>query len=163
MSSDNENRAQSPVASDRKDASDASDSGDIGKLSSPPRDASGSPPVDDVMGEGDNDADLFGSGSEDEEPVYVWVRTRIKVSVPANAVYYRDRRPQRKLDDEELDSGDDADRYDRRETPMYEDEEVAENTQLNVMEVELGRAAEPDSTDGQVRGRTVYTTRQSRV
>ena len=34
---------------------------------------------------------------------------------------------------------------------MEEDEEVVEeNSQLNVMELELGRPAEPESTDGQV-------------
>lgn len=43
------------------------------------------------------------------------------------------------------------DRFDRRGTPMEEDEEVVEeNSQLNVMELELGRPAEPESTDGQV-------------
>ncbi|KAL1956980.1 hypothetical protein VTO42DRAFT_6469 [Malbranchea cinnamomea] len=129
MASDDENRAQSPAASDRKDDSDVSNVGETEKISSPPRDDS-PPSLEEDLADADNDADLFGSASEDEEPV--------------------DRRRQRHLDDEELDSGDDEDRFDRRGTPMDEDEEAEERVTLNVMDLALGRVAEPESTDGQI-------------
>ena len=44
------------------------------------------------------------------------------------------------------------DRYDRRGSPMEEDEAEGERGELfNVMDLNLGRVAEPESTDGQVR------------
>ena len=58
-------------------------------------------------------------------------------------------RPQRTLDDNELDSGDDEGRWDRRGSPM--DEDAAEYSEtVNIMDLNLGRTAEPESTDGQV-------------
>lgn len=56
---------------------------------------------------------------------------------------------QRKLDDEQLDSGDDEGRWDRRGSPM--DEDAAEYSEtLNIMDLNLGRTTEPESTDGHV-------------
>lgn len=59
----------------------------------------------------------------------------------------QDRR--RKLDDVELDSGDDEGRYDRAGSPMEEDCMDYGRT-LNIMDLSLGRAPEPETTDGQV-------------
>lgn len=59
------------------------------------------------------------------------------------------RHPQRKLDDNELDSGDDEGRWDRRGSPMDEDAAKYSET-LNIMDLNLGRTTEPESTDGQV-------------
>ncbi|EAS31670.1 RNA polymerase-associated protein LEO1 [Coccidioides immitis RS] len=75
-----------------------------------------------------DDADLFGSGSEGGDD------SREK--------------PRRRLDDEELDSGDDEGRWDRRESPMDEDGAEFGET-LNIMDLNLGRTTEPESTDGQ--------------
>ncbi|EEP80911.1 conserved hypothetical protein [Uncinocarpus reesii 1704] len=72
-----------------------------------------------------DDADLFGSGSEGGEDE-------------------NDHR-RRNLDDEELDSGDDQDRWDRRGSMEDEGAEM-----LNIMDLSLGRTAEPESTDGQI-------------
>lgn len=62
------------------------------------------------------------------------------------------RRPRRRLDDEELDSGDDLDRYDRIADRMdYEEGEDRDYGEtLNVMDLSLGRAPEPESTSGEV-------------
>ncbi|WEW55676.1 hypothetical protein PRK78_001109 [Emydomyces testavorans] len=76
-----------------------------------------------------DDADLFGSGSEGGDHV--------------------NERSRRKLDDEELDSGDDEARWDRAGSPMDEDGAEYSET-LNIMDLNLGRTAEPESTDGQV-------------
>ncbi|KAL2364616.1 hypothetical protein RJZ56_002478 [Blastomyces dermatitidis] len=80
---------------------------------------------DDEQINGDDDADLFGSESEPDE-----------------------HKP-RRLDDEELDSGDDEGRYDRLGSPM--DEDGMDYTEsLNVMDLSLSRVPEPESTDGEV-------------
>ncbi|KAK2836881.1 hypothetical protein FQN49_006631 [Arthroderma sp. PD_2] len=76
----------------------------------------------------DGDGGLFGSGSEDEEDIH---------------------EGRRKLDDVQLDSGDDEGRYDRAGTPMEEDGMEYGET-LNIMDLSLGRAPEPEPTDGQV-------------
>lgn len=60
----------------------------------------------------------------------------------------------RKLDDVELDSGDDEGRYDRAGSPMEEDGMEYGGT-LNIMDLSLGRAPEPEPTDGQVK-RPIY-------
>ena len=62
------------------------------------------------------------------------------------------RREQRTLDDERLDSGDDEDRYDRREDRMDEapDQEDFGET-VNIMDVGLARAPVPATSDGEVR------------
>ncbi|KAJ5151843.1 hypothetical protein N7492_010138 [Penicillium capsulatum] len=82
--------------------------------------------------EEDDDADLFGSegeegGLENLDGVH------------------------RTLDDERLDSGDDEDRYDRREDRMDEapDQEDFGET-VNIMDVGLARAPVPATNDGQV-------------
>ncbi|KAM5466544.1 Paf1 complex component [Microsporum audouinii] len=77
----------------------------------------------------DGDMGLFGSGSEEEE----------------EDIHER----RRKLDDVELDSGDDEGRYDRAGSPMEEDGMEYGGT-LNIMDLSLGRAPEPEPTDGQV-------------
>ncbi|PGH15827.1 hypothetical protein AJ79_02208 [Helicocarpus griseus UAMH5409] len=115
MPSDDDAQSQLSAESNRKYASDASETGGNDPLN-----------FDDEQMNGDDDADLFGSGSEEPE----------------------ERRP-RRLEDEELDSGDDLDRYDRRGSPM--DEDAMDYTEsLNVMDLSLSRVAEPESTDGEV-------------
>ncbi|EZF36454.1 hypothetical protein H101_00005 [Trichophyton interdigitale H6] len=78
----------------------------------------------------DGDMGLFGSGDEEDDEEDV-----------------QDRR--RKLDDVELDSGDDEERYDRAGSPMEEDGMDYGRT-LNIMDLSLGRAPEPETTDGQL-------------
>ena len=58
----------------------------------------------------------------------------------------------RQLNDEELDSGDDEDRYDRMGDPMDYDQGdgVDYGGTLNVMDLDLGRVPEPESKDGEV-------------
>ncbi|OJJ49555.1 hypothetical protein ASPZODRAFT_58747 [Penicilliopsis zonata CBS 506.65] len=77
---------------------------------------------------GDDDADLFGSDGEDEDMAL------------------------RTLDDEELDSADDEGRYDRTGSRMdYEDEENGDFREtVNIMDLSLGRAPEPASTNGEI-------------
>lgn len=61
-------------------------------------------------------------------------------------------RAPRTLDDEQLDSGDDEGRYDRMEDRMdYEDGGEFRET-VNIMDLSLGRAPEPVSTNGEVCG-----------
>ncbi|KAL4914208.1 Leo1-like protein-domain-containing protein [Aspergillus aurantiobrunneus] len=81
----------------------------------------------------DDDADLFGSdGSEggfDQDTD----------------------QPKRALDDRELDSGDDEDRYDRAGDRMdYEDGEGEFQETVNIMDLSLARAPEPNSSNGEV-------------
>lgn len=60
-------------------------------------------------------------------------------------------RPLRKLDDEELDSGDDEDRNDRIEDDADGDMDMGiEGHSANIMDVKLGRHAVPDPSDGEV-------------
>ncbi|RWQ99674.1 Leo1-like protein-domain-containing protein [Paecilomyces variotii] len=84
----------------------------------------------------DDDADLFGSDGDLEEP---------------------SERPRRTIDDEELDSGDDEGRYDRAGDRMDYDEgeEGGYRETLNVMDLNLGRAPEPESSNGEVYTLTV--------
>ncbi|RAL09306.1 Paf1-complex subunit LEO1 [Aspergillus homomorphus CBS 101889] len=82
-----------------------------------------------------NDADLFGSDASD-----------------AGLGGDDNDQPQRTLDDEELDSGDDVDRYDRAGERMdYEDggEEHFQET-VNVMDMTLSRAPEPLTSYGEI-------------
>ncbi|KAL1967545.1 hypothetical protein VTN77DRAFT_3060 [Rasamsonia byssochlamydoides] len=78
----------------------------------------------------DDDADLFGDGSEGG----------------------LDERPHRTLDDEELDSGDDEDRYDRvgQRMDIDHEEDGAYGETLKVMDISLGRAPEPQSSNGEI-------------
>ncbi|KAJ5637378.1 hypothetical protein N7490_007257 [Penicillium lividum] len=79
----------------------------------------------------DEDADLFGSDGDDNG--------------------LEDDRPRRTLEDEQLDSGDDENRYDRREDRMDEapdEDEFAET--VNIMDVGLARAPVPATNDGEV-------------
>lgn len=64
-------------------------------------------------------------------------------------------RPLRKLNDEELDSGDDEDRHDR----LMDDADgngngdvdmELEGQSANIMDIKLGRHAVPDPSDGEV-------------
>ena len=60
-------------------------------------------------------------------------------------------RPLRKLDDEELDSGDDEDRNDRLMDDADGDIDMGiEGHSANIMDVKLGRHAVPDPSDGEV-------------
>ncbi|KAF4268557.1 hypothetical protein CNMCM8057_008509 [Aspergillus fumigatus] len=81
---------------------------------------------------GDDDADLFGSdGSE--------------------GGFGNEENRQRTLDDEELDSGDDIDRYDRAGDLMDEDGVEGDYQEtVNIMDLSLGRAPEPVTSNGEV-------------
>ena len=58
----------------------------------------------------------------------------------------------RKLDDEELDSGDDEDRYDRtRDGVDGNDEGALQDNNANVMVSNIGRHPDPRPSDGEVR------------
>lgn len=60
-------------------------------------------------------------------------------------------RPLRKLDDEELDSGDDEERNDRLMDDADGDVDMGlEGQSANIMDVKLGRHAVPDPSDGEV-------------
>ncbi|KAI1980806.1 hypothetical protein LOZ53_005599 [Ophidiomyces ophidiicola] len=74
----------------------------------------------------DNDDDLFGSDAGEDAHEH----------------------PRRKIDDEEVDSGDDEGRWDRRASPMDDNGGDYSET-VNIMDLSLGRTAEPESTDGQ--------------
>ncbi|PLB34610.1 Paf1-complex subunit LEO1 [Aspergillus candidus] len=79
----------------------------------------------------DDDADLFGSEGSD-------------------AGMDHDR-PQRSLDDQELDSADDEDRYDRTGDRMdYEGAEDEYQETVNIMDLSLGRAPEPLTSKDEV-------------
>ncbi|EAW07912.1 Paf1-complex subunit LEO1 [Aspergillus clavatus NRRL 1] len=81
---------------------------------------------------GDDDADLFGSDGSD-------------------GGFGDDSRPQRTLEDEELDSGDDIDRYDRAGDRMDEDNVEGDYQEtVNIMDLSLGRAPEPVTSNGEV-------------
>ncbi|PWY81804.1 hypothetical protein BO70DRAFT_362235 [Aspergillus heteromorphus CBS 117.55] len=81
---------------------------------------------------GYDDADLFGSDASD------------------GGLGDDNDRPQRRLDDEELDSGDDMDRHDRAGDQMdYDRGEDYEET-VNIMDMSLSRAPEPVNSNGEV-------------
>lgn len=100
----------------------------------------------------DDDADLFGSdGSDDglENLEYGFLFFRLE------GVQYADNlasQHHRTLDDEQLDSGDDEGRDDRRGDRMdYEDGGEGEFPEtVNIMDLSLGRAPEPATTNGEV-------------
>ncbi|KAL4888401.1 Leo1-like protein-domain-containing protein [Aspergillus ambiguus] len=82
----------------------------------------------------DDDADLFGSEGSD-------------------GGFGNDaEQPHRTLDDEQLDSGDDMDRYDRAGERMdYEDGGEGDYQEtLNIMDLSLGRAPEPITSNGEI-------------
>ncbi|KAL2802797.1 Leo1-like protein-domain-containing protein [Aspergillus granulosus] len=81
----------------------------------------------------DDDADLFGSDGSD-------------------AGFGQDNdRPKRTLDDAELDSADDEDRYDRVGDRMdYDDGGEAFQETVNIMDLSLSRAPEPKTSNGEV-------------
>ncbi|KAI5294575.1 hypothetical protein KEM55_006550 [Ascosphaera atra] len=56
----------------------------------------------------------------------------------------------RTLDDEQLDSGDDEGLYDRQGDYMMDEEGEAEQGRINVMDLDLARAPDLESTDGEV-------------
>lgn len=78
----------------------------------------------------DDDGGLFGSGSEDE----------------------RNGDKKRRLDDEELDSGDDEGRHDRMDEDMdgYGAEEIETQRSVSIAEVEIGRHPLPRGKDSEV-------------
>jgi len=56
------------------------------------------------------------------------------------------------LDDEQLDSGDDENRYDRRDDRMDEAADEGDFAEtVNIMDVSLARAPVPATSDGEVR------------
>lgn len=63
-------------------------------------------------------------------------------------------RDRRNLDDEQLDSGDDEGRDDRRGDRMdvADDGDQFDETEVNIMDVTLARAPVPVNSDGEVRG-----------
>lgn len=75
-----------------------------------------------------DDADLFGSDSEQEDA--------------------GDK--SRKLEDEELDSGDDEGRHDRAEDGQSEPREPVHTREENVLDLSIGRHAIPQPSDGEV-------------
>ncbi|KAF7595763.1 hypothetical protein BBP40_004894 [Aspergillus hancockii] len=83
---------------------------------------------------GDDDADLFGSDGSD------------------GGFGNDNDQPQRTLDDEDLDSGDDQDRHDRVEDRMdYEDGGEGQYQEtVNIMDLSLGRAPEPVTSNGEI-------------
>ncbi|KAL2872193.1 Paf1-complex subunit LEO1 [Aspergillus lucknowensis] len=90
--------------------------------------------ADNMNGLDNDDADLFGSDGSD-------------------GGFDQDTdRPKRTLDDAELDSADDEDRYDRVGDRMdYEDEGAgAFQETVNIMDLSLGRAPEPLTSNGEV-------------
>ncbi|KKK17766.1 hypothetical protein P175DRAFT_0498950 [Aspergillus ochraceoroseus IBT 24754] len=109
-----------------------------GGLSQPESEAGSPSPVasdaGNMNGVDDDDADLFGSDGSD------------------GGFDQDNDRPQRTLDDAELDSADDEDRYDRVGDRMdYEggDEGDFQET-VNIMDLSLGRAPEPVTSNGEV-------------
>jgi RNA polymerase-associated protein LEO1 len=62
------------------------------------------------------------------------------------------RQPLHTLDDEELDSGNDDDRYGRAAAHIEDEdgEDAAYSETLNVMDLSLSRAPEPQSSNGEV-------------
>ncbi|KAL3489770.1 Leo1-like protein-domain-containing protein [Aspergillus germanicus] len=125
MSSSDEDVIQRPARGGRGQAE--SDAGSEPASPAPGSDA-GNLNFDD-----DDDADLFGSDGSD-------------------AGFGQDNnRPKRTLDDAELDSADDEDRYDRAGDRMdYEDGGEAFQETVNIMDLSLGRAPEPKTTNGEV-------------
>jgi RNA polymerase-associated protein LEO1 len=69
--------------------------------------------------------------------------------LPAPLTDLRFSRPHKTLDDRELDSGDDEGRYDRMDLEDMED--GADGETLKVMDLNLARAPEPQSSTGEVR------------
>lgn len=64
-------------------------------------------------------------------------------------------RPRRKLDDSELDSGDDEERDDRLAADGYGDEDMEmEAHSANIMDIKLGRHTFPEPSDGEVCGQS---------
>ena len=58
----------------------------------------------------------------------------------------------RKLDDEELDSGDDEDRHDREgDGADGDNQEELQDSNANVMDANIGRHPDPRPSDGEVR------------
>ena len=141
MSSDDGSFGQRSGRSGRKYASDSSNASDLDRDS----DASEDGPVrlPNENDHPDDDADLFGSGTEDGDECVAPYSFLKEVRL-----HYRSRR-RRRLDDEELDSGDDEARYDRAGSMIEEDGEEYGETR-NIMDVKLGRAPEPEPTDGEV-------------
>jgi RNA polymerase-associated protein LEO1 len=60
------------------------------------------------------------------------------------------RAPQRELDDEDLDSGDDDGRLDRAGYNAAEEEQEVQEQEKIVMDLELPRQAGPEPSDGEV-------------
>ena len=56
----------------------------------------------------------------------------------------------RKLDDEELDSGDDEGRYDRERVFDGDGQEELHENNANVMDSSIGRHPDPNPSDGEV-------------
>ena len=81
-----------------------------------------------LVGEDENDGDLFGSDSENRDAAD----------------------KQRKLSDEELDSVDDEGRNDRNDEQLSETKEPTHTREENVLDVSIGRHAIPRSSDGEV-------------
>lgn len=98
----------------------------------------------------DDDADLFGSdGSEGGlDNIEYGISSELQDAQSTNRFLSN---AHHTLDDEQLDSGDDENRYDRREDRM--DEAVDEGhfgETVNIMDVGLARAPVPATNDGQV-------------
>ncbi|KAJ5160554.1 uncharacterized protein N7482_007558 [Penicillium canariense] len=122
MSSSDEEAVRRPGRNTGHQSPDASDAGiDSGAENN----GAGSNLMDE-----DDDADLFGSdGSE--------------------GGFDDTDRPHRTLDDERLDSGDDEDRYDRRDDRMDEAPD-GETESVTIAEMTIARAPVPATTDGEV-------------
>lgn len=70
--------------------------------------------------------------------------------------------PRHKLDDTELDPGDDEGRNDRLADDAYGDVDAGtEGHSANIMDIKLGRHAVPDPSDGEVRQRALSDERSN--
>lgn len=108
---------------------------------------------DDAAIDGPDDAvdgDLFGEGSDADQDGWVPCRASSVVSADGFHSKAEGSPKRRKLDDEDLDSGDDDGRHDRLENGYGEDEEQGEPHEENVADVRLPRHAIPRPSDGEV-------------
>ena len=95
----------------------------------------------------DEDGDLFGDEADGDAYTTPYVSEALTL-VQSNEVS-----GERKLDDAELDSGDDEGRQDRIADTVEEDEDdeqVAEEQIVKIYPAEIGRMAEPEPGDGDV-------------
>ena len=105
--------------------------------------------ADDQLDDADQGG-LFGSGSEDDASMYVLCVSTIHTVLTSLRAGSLGAKP-RKLEDEELDSGDDEGRYDRATNGVGEDDqEELQDKKANIMITNIGRHPDPNPSDGEV-------------